>query len=70
MRLGRLGSLDRAGGRIMTASKVGMPKANGLTTSNQAALPTLSKLILPSAIATAQPATMPSPAHGRGSELS
>ena len=41
-------------------SKVGMPNANGVTTSNQFALPTLSKFILPIAMATAQPATMPS----------
>jgi len=46
--------------RIITGSKVGMPKANGVTTSIQPALATLSKFILPSAIATAQPATMPS----------
>jgi hypothetical protein len=46
--------------RIITMSKVGMPKANGVTTSNQCALPTLSKFILPRAIAIAQPPTMPS----------
>ena len=46
--------------RIITMSKVGMPKAKGVTRSNQCALPTLSKFILPIAMATAQPATMPS----------
>ena len=46
--------------RIITPSKVGMPKANGVTTSNQAALATLSKPILPRPTATTQPATMPS----------
>ena len=46
--------------RIITGSKVGMPKAKGVTTSNQCALATLSKFILPIAMATAQPATMPS----------
>ena len=46
--------------RIITGSKVGMPKANGVTKSNQFALATLSKFILPIAMATAQPATMPS----------
>ncbi len=30
-------------------SKVGMPKAKGVTSSNQLALPTLSKCILPAA---------------------
>ncbi len=46
--------------RIITMSKLGMPKAKGVTTSNQCALATLSKFILPIAMATAQPATMPS----------
>ena len=46
--------------RIMTGSNVGMPNAKGVTTSNHAALPTLSKLILPIATATTQPAMMPS----------
>jgi hypothetical protein len=46
--------------RIITMSNVGMPKANGVTTSNQCALPTLSKCILPIAAASTQPATMPS----------
>ncbi len=42
------------------SQNVGQPKANGVTTSNQCALPTLSKFILPIAMATAQPATIPS----------
>ena len=46
--------------RIITGSNVGMPKAKGVTTSNQCALPTLSKFILPMAMVTAHPATMPS----------
>ena len=46
--------------RIITMSKVGMPNAKGVTTSNQPALPTLSKFILPMPKATTQPNTMPS----------
>jgi hypothetical protein len=49
--------------RIMITSKVGGPKAKGVTASTQCALATLSKFILPSAIAIAQPATMPSSAE-------
>ena len=46
--------------RIITMSNVGMPKAKGVTTSNQCALPTLSKFILPMPAAITQPTTMPS----------
>lgn len=46
--------------RIITGSKVGMPNAKGVTMSNQCAVATLAKLILPSSAASAQPATMPS----------
>ena len=46
--------------RISTGSKVGMPNWNGSTTSNQAALATLSKFIMPMAVASTLPTTMPS----------
>ena len=46
--------------RIITGSKTGTPKWNGSTMSNQGALPTLSKFIMPAAVATTPPTTMPS----------
>ena len=45
--------------RIITRSKVGMPKWKGVITPNQAASPTLSKFILPSATAITAPTMMP-----------
>ncbi len=46
--------------RIRNASNCGMPKWKGSTTSNQAALPTFSKVMRPMTVATAPPITMPS----------
>ena len=46
--------------RIITASNCGIPKANGITNSNHAALPTLSKFISPMAVATTPPMRIPS----------
>ncbi len=45
--------------RIITRSKVGMPKWKGVMRPNHAASATLSKVILPSATARAAPITMP-----------
>ena len=41
-------------------SKMGMPKAKGVTTSKLLALATFSKVILPMPVANTHPATMPS----------
>ena len=43
-----------------TRWKVGTPKRNGSTRSNQAAVATLSKCMMPSAAASSAPATIPS----------
>ena len=53
-------NITRSMVRIITGSKIGIPKCSGLISANHSASATLSKCIIPIAMARMPPATIPS----------